>query len=64
MNKGKIYKFDYIDNVFDDTESLVSIGLDVPQITRLSHKLRESGIDIGSDIYTTERAAQRLLSLM
>lgn len=64
MNKGKVFCFDYTDNVFKNTEKLVSIGLDVPQITRLSHKLKESGIEIGNDIYTTERAAQRLLSLL
>ncbi len=64
MNKGKVFCFDYTDNVFKNTEKLVSIGLDVPQITRLSHKLKESGIEIGNDIYTTERAADRLLSLL
>ena len=64
MNKGKVFCFDYTDNVFKNTEKLVSIGLDVPQITRLSHKLKESGIDIGNDIYTTERAADRLFSLL
>ncbi len=64
MNKGKLFCFDYTDNVFKNTEKLVSIGLDVPQITRLSHKLKNFGIDIGNDIYTTERAAKRLLSLL
>ncbi|MCI7692310.1 MAG: energy-coupling factor transporter ATPase [Oscillospiraceae bacterium] len=64
MNKGRVFCFDYTDNVFRNTEKLVSIGLDVPQITRLSHKLKESGIEIGNDIYTTERAADRLLSLL
>jgi len=63
MNKGKLFCFDYTDNVFKNTEKLVSIGLDVPQVTRLSHKLKNFGIDIGNDIYTTERAAKRLLSL-
>ena len=64
MNKGKVFSFDYTDSVFENTEKLVSIGLDVPQITRLSHNLRENGIDIGNDIYTTERAADRLISLL
>lgn len=64
MNKGKLFCFDYTDNVFKNTEKLVSIGLDVPQVTRLSHKLKNFGIDIGNDIYTTERAAKRLLSLL
>lgn len=64
MNKGKLFCFDYTDNVFRDTEKLVSIGLDVPQVTRLSHKLKDFGIEIGNDIYTTERAAKRLISLL
>lgn len=63
MNKGKLFCYDDTDRVFGQTSELVSIGLDVPQITRLSHRLLEKGIDIGNDIYTTERAAQRLLSL-
>lgn len=64
MNHGKIFCFDKTDKVFEKTDELVSIGLDVPQITRLSHKLLEKGIDIGNDIYTTERAAQRLLTII
>ncbi len=64
MNKGRVFSFDYTDRVFEHTDNLVSIGLDVPQITRLSHKLKENGIDIGNDIYTTERTAERLISLL
>lgn len=63
MNKGRLFCYDETDKVFEQTSELVSIGLDVPQITRLSHRLLEKGIDIGNDIYTTERAAQRLLSI-
>lgn len=64
MNKGRLFCYDDTDKVFERTDELVKIGLDVPQVTRLSHKLLEKGIDIGNDIYTTERAAQRLLSLI
>lgn len=64
MNKGKVFCYDETDKVFERTDDLVKIGLDVPQITRLSHRLREKGIDIGNDIYTTDRAAQRLLPLI
>ncbi len=64
MNKGSVFCYDETDKVFERTDELVSIGLDVPQITRLSHLLKERGIDIGNDIYTTQRAAERLLTLM
>lgn len=64
MNKGKLFCYDDTDKVFECTDELVKIGLDVPQVTRLSHKLLEKGIDIGNDIYTTDRAAERLLTLI
>lgn len=64
MNKGKLFCYDRTDKVFERTDELVSIGLDVPQITRLSHRLAELGINIGNDIYTTDRAARRILTLM
>lgn len=64
MNKGKLFCYDQTDKVFERTDELVSIGLDVPQITRLSHRLAELGINIGNDIYTTERAAMRIMTLI
>lgn len=64
MNKGKVFCYDRTDKVFERTDELVSIGLDVPQITRLSHLLKVRGIDIGNDIYTTQRAAERLIDLL
>lgn len=64
MNKGSVFCFDETDKVFERTDELVSIGLDVPQITRFSHLLKERGVDIGNDIYTTERAAERIMTLL
>lgn len=64
MNKGRLFCYDDTDKVFERTEELAKIGLDVPQVTRMSHILKELGVDIGSDIYTTERAAERLLALI
>lgn len=64
MNKGSLFCYDETDKVFERTDDLVKIGLDVPQVTRLSHKLLEKGIDIGNDVYTVDRAAERLLSLI
>ncbi len=40
------------------------IGLDVPQITKLAQLLAQNGIDIGQDIYTVERAKERLLKVL
>ncbi len=64
MNKSRLFCYDTVDRVFGRTDELAEIGLDIPQITRMSHILRDLGTDIGSDIYTTERAAERLLPLI
>ena len=64
MNKGRLFCYDDTDRVFERTDELAGIGLDVPQVTRMSHRLKELGTDIGSDIYTTDRAAERILGLI
>lgn len=64
MNKAKLFCYDDTDRVFERTDELARIGLDVPQVTRMSHILKEMGTDIGNDIYTTQRAAERLLTLI
>lgn len=64
MNKSRLFCYDMVDRVFARTEELAKIGLDVPQVTRMSHILKSLGTDIGNDIYTTERAAERLLPLI
>ena len=64
MNKSRLFCYDTVDRVFARTDELAKIGLDVPQITRMSHILKELGTDIGNDIYTTDRAAERLLPLI
>ncbi len=64
MNKGKLFCYDDTDKVFERTDELAKIGLDVPQVTRMSHRLKELGTDIGNDIYTTDRAAERIAALI
>lgn len=64
MNKGKLFCYDDTDKVFERTDELAKIGLDVPQITRMSHKLAGRGVNIGNDIYTVDRAAERLLTMI
>lgn len=62
MNKGKLFCHEDTDKVFARQDEIMKIGLDVPQITKIIKKLREKGIDLGTDIYTVERAKERILS--
>ena len=64
MNKGRLFCYEDVDKVFSMSEKLQEIGLDVPQITKFAMCLKEKGIDIGGDIYTVERAKERLLNIL
>ena len=46
--------------VFAHEEELVSMGLDVPQVTRLFHLLRQKGIDIDPSVFTVEQAVEAI----
>ena len=63
MSEGKLLMMGSRDEVFTDTERLVSAGLDIPQITKLMLLLRERGIEVDSGIYTLEGAYQELSKL-
>ena len=47
--------------VFDRTEELIAMGLNVPQVTRVFMKLREMGMDVPS-VYSIEQAVAFLKS--
>jgi energy-coupling factor transport system ATP-binding protein len=64
MNKGGVFLYKETDEAFSHADEIVNIGLDVPQITRLARLLKQHGIDIGDDIYTVERAKERILNLI
>ena len=64
MNQGKIAMDGKPADIFSRPEELRSMGLDVPQITRLIALLREKGVPIDSSIYTIERAKASLLVLL
>lgn len=64
MNKGRLFCHEDTDSVFARQDEIINIGLDVPQITKIMMGLREKGVDLGKDIYTVERAKERILRYM
>ncbi len=64
MNKGKAETFDTVKNVFSDSEKLVSLGLGVPQVTRIMISLKKRGLDVRTDVFTFEQAKQELVRLL
>lgn len=64
MNKSKIFCYEDTPAVFKRAEELTAIGLAVPQITRVFSRLKQSGIDIRTDVYTTEFARKTILEYL
>lgn len=64
MNKGSIYMYDDVAEVFKKGEELEKIGLNVPQITLLINKLIKMGAKLPKDIYTVKYAAGILTEAM
>ena len=64
MNGGKLIMEGKTRDVFAQSELLTSIGLDVPQVSKLGMELRKRGIDIPENIYEIEEMELALLKLL
>ncbi len=64
VDDGKIIIDDVPKKVFSQVELLKSRGLDVPQVTELAYRLRQDGIDIGSEIINEDECVSALLGLL
>lgn len=64
MASGRVFLSGTRDEVFSRAAELESVGLDVPQITRLALLLRARGMDLPEGIYTVKAAVTSLLPLL
>lgn len=61
MEAGTVYNYATTEEVFADAENLSRMGLGIPDITKVFLKLKEMGVDIGTDVYTIPYAVKQLL---
>ena len=59
MNKGEVFSDKSTYDTFTKTD-LLSIGLDIPQVTKFMKALKERGENVRDDIYTVEDAVVEL----
>ncbi len=64
MNKSELFCYDTVQNVFRRSAEIEKMGLDVPQITKVFNRLKELGIPVDDEIYTTEYAKDVVLRLL
>ncbi len=61
MNNAQVFCYDEPARVFHRAQELESMGLAVPQVTRVFNRLRALGIDIQDDVYTVGYGSELLL---
>lgn len=64
MDHGHTATVGTVGEVFRQAERMVSIGLDVPQITRIFLRLKAQGLPVRTDIYTVDAAKRELLRVL
>lgn len=64
MERGQIILEGLPAQVFSQVELLVSVGLDVPQVTQLLHELRRAGYDVREDIITEDDCVAEIERLL
>ncbi|HNR03546.1 MAG TPA: energy-coupling factor transporter ATPase [Bacillota bacterium] len=63
MKNGKIIMEGKPKDVFKEVETVKAAGLDVPQVTELSHRLNREGLQLSPDILTVEEMVVELCRL-
>ena len=61
MNSARVYRSGTVKEIFCDAESLLSVGLDVPMISRVADQLKKRGIDLQGELYTVEGVKEAVL---
>ena len=64
MNRGKNAMCGTVEEVFSQGETLLSMGLDVPAVTKIFLALKEKGVPVRTDIYTNEQGKAEMLRLL
>ena len=60
MNNARVEMYGAVDEVYAESEKLRSIGLNVPQVSKIFELLRQGGLDLGT-AYTVDKAAELIL---
>ncbi len=63
MNHGTVAMTGTPKEVFAYAQELTEMGLDVPVVTTIFHRLRELGLDVDPSVYTVEQAVAALEAL-
>ena len=63
INDRHVAMYGTVPEIYARSEELVSMGLDIPQVTKIFLGLKENGIPVRTDVYTVEQARAQLREL-
>jgi energy-coupling factor transport system ATP-binding protein len=61
MNSAKIYRTGTVEDIFSEADALISVGLDVPMISRVAAELKKRGIALDGKLYTVQGVKDAIL---
>lgn len=64
MNQAKVAMYDTTENVFQHAQEIEKMGLSIPQITKVFHRLAEQGWPVRSGVFTVESAKREILNAL
>ena len=64
MNSAKVYRTGTVKEIFSEADALISVGLDVPMISRVAAELRHRGINLSSELYTVDGVKNAILEYL
>jgi len=64
LNEGKLVLEGTPREIFSLGERMRDLGLDIPPITELMHRLRKRGIDVRTDIFTVVEAREEIMKFL
>ena len=56
MNDGKLYMSGEKEKIFSEADKLTSVGLDVPQVTKVMRLLAKRGVEVNPSVFTIDDA--------
>ncbi len=64
MNKGKIAMKGSVAEIFKRSDELISMGLNIPQVTRILLELKKRGYEVNTSIYSLEETKNELMKFL
>lgn len=61
MSDAHVFRHGTVDEIFSDPKGLIDIGLDIPEVARIAHKLKARGIRLDGVLYTVPGVLDAIL---